>query len=892
MSFELFKKCAIKLTYGESHRGSGVIFKPSKNSKTIYIVTAKHVFFGENNAFKSCADRFLETKDILIQILFEFITPEVLEIKLKNDRFYFLRNKDIDLAFGVLNINQYSGINPELIVPLEILDCENCILERLNYFALGYPESGLGNSNVSQMSGFHLKYLNEEEGYLSTKFLSKNPSSFNNRAMLGFSGAGIFVKQKEGLGCLSHIQFLALDGHFHCTRLDQFLDEINQLIATFLPNEDLIELQAYIVFDNERLNFTEYGSLDFFKEKIKQELPAYLQEMKRIFSENDETLKEINIICKNAVGDESLLVDEELTRSVIPKLREKYNEINNQVKGLSYIYAYLGLVSTSSGRTRTSLFKKAISLNPEHQQTFLLQKQKLAGNTDAMKKTAENSLSGTIALYDQLIAVEENDLVKIRVIEEGMRKIYDFNSKNDNDLREESLKRYFEQLENTLRQSNLIRDFYKYISLGEICCNYLNKNDKALYFYQVATQILEKSLKNENDHAILEKLKSESSRLMEENSISLSEALYQQAIKEADAVLAKQEDKELKTSVTEVKQMMFAIQEELKNIKNQSRDHRSALEYLERQLSEISTDQFQKDQIIDFNLCEANKHIELLGNSTKAIKDYIDSVPRNYDLALNNNFKQDISYLIKDQVDRNLSDLIVPLIESVAKDSKNLSDNIHDFVKNAEKSLETITALKKQEIKNSEEQLRQLTITFNKDAMDKIDSFKAEAKNLNDSIAEKIGALVRAQNFSNEEKQLIMETLETAKYFFDDSAKTIYLKAGATDMDLGNSIRIMAGDLSGLVETQNRNFISLAKALLREDKKENLEVSIKPLTTSPESTAIELGDVPEDIGAKPSTLTQKTSDKQKPIVRFLKLSLLWIVLILIIYGVILVSDGR
>ena len=251
MSIDFFSTYAIQLDYGEELRGSGVIFKPSKFSKTIYIITAKHIFFGADNTFKSHTDISLKTINTVIRIFLEATFRESIEINLKNNAIYFLDNPEIDLAFGILDIDNSSCININLINPLEILDCENTSLEKINFFLLGYPSAGQANSNIPKMSSFRLKYLNEDKYCLSSNFVSDNPISSASKILYGLSGSGVFVKQKEGVSCLSHMQFFSSSNNFYCTRLDLFLDEMNLRIKQFFPEEELIKLQSYIILENE-----------------------------------------------------------------------------------------------------------------------------------------------------------------------------------------------------------------------------------------------------------------------------------------------------------------------------------------------------------------------------------------------------------------------------------------------------------------------------------------------------------------------------------------------------------------------------------------------------------------------------------------------------------------
>lgn len=550
------------------------------------------------------------------------------------------------------------------------------------------------------------------------------------------------------------------------------------------------------------------------------------------------------------------------------------------------------MLSNSSGQTRTSLFKKAISLNPEHQQTFLLQKQKNTGNTEAMKKIAENSLNDTIAIYDQLIIKEKNDLVKVKLIEEGLQKIYNFNSRSDDLLRDEAIEGYLKQLKYILMQTTMIRDFYKYSVLAFNYAEFYKNKEYSLYFYQIAICILEKSSRSELDSHELENLKAKFLQISDQYFLNLSDDRHKEAMAEADKILTNKEDKELKASVSEVKQMMFAFHEELRNIKAQNQGQSSTLEDLELQINQLSIDQFQKDQIIDFNIYEANKHIDLLGDSTKQIKEYIDNVPKNYDLILNNDFKQNISHLIREQVNKNLDNSVVPLIDSINDNSKELIKQLEDFTSSAENSINKINDLREQDIKASKDALTKLTADLNKNALDKITLFKQAASEFNELIIKKITALTEVRDFSDEEKQWIINSLKAAQSFFDSSAKTINLRAGNTDIDLGNHIRMIAGDLQGLVEAQNRNFISLARAFLGNNKKQRTDLTQNSITLSPEVTALQSSDKVETEDTLIIENTRKTSNKRKIIMRILKILLLLILLTLIISGMVVMNSGR
>lgn len=556
MSSEPFKKYVIRFDYGNTSTGSGVIFKPSKQSSTVYLITAKHNFFEKYYSIKEHTGTSIDVSNVSIHILLESVSIENIEIKLKNNKFYFLKNSSCDVAFAILNIDQSPEIDINSIHALEIFDCNNANLEKINYFSLGYPSGSATKIFLSNMSSFHLEYSNEEDQYFNTRFLSRNPSNFTlsrvDDYMAGLSGAGVFVRQKEGISCLSHIQFSVKEpNQLNAIRLDIFLDEINQVIESNSPDADLLSSQTYVLLDNEKLDFTEYGDLEFFKEKIKYELPAYRTELEKLFPYSKDLInKKVNEFIDGAINKKLEALDQEFIRSLIPCLRNKHNEIINQTKGLSYIYAYLAVASANyAAQTRTSLFKRAIALNPEHQQTFLLQKQKIMGNADARKKIVEESLIDTLTLYNQLIVDEKNELIKLKTIEEGMQKIYEFNGKNDKELREENLLHYFKQLESTLKQSSLIREFYKYSYLGDSYSKFFDNKEDALYFYQVAIRILEKSSTNENDSKTLEKLKEKSLHITKEFAAALSEDQHQKAIAEANEILAKQEDKELKASL-------------------------------------------------------------------------------------------------------------------------------------------------------------------------------------------------------------------------------------------------------------------------------------------------------------------------------------------------------
>lgn len=109
MSVDLIKKFAIDIKYEIENNctesgevsGSGVLFKSQHNSKTSYILTAKHLFFPKDvyedeNYFKKFTSDRIALKPEKLTIIRN--SKEKLSIVKYGDHAYFPKNSEADIA--------------------------------------------------------------------------------------------------------------------------------------------------------------------------------------------------------------------------------------------------------------------------------------------------------------------------------------------------------------------------------------------------------------------------------------------------------------------------------------------------------------------------------------------------------------------------------------------------------------------------------------------------------------------------------------------------------------------------------------------------------------------------------------------------------------------------
>lgn len=476
MSPDTLKKFVVKISF-DGKEGSGVLFKPEKNSRYSYIITAKHTFFtNDEEEINNKEKKEIKSDDITITRE----TSENNKITIYNNTMFFIdKNHEkgwIDLAFLIIKNSDNEKIG--IISTLEIQDTEeDDNTNKEEFCIIGYPKNSeeLENKINPYRVKYHQGSENEEIEYKEEFRSSDGGISFRPMPdqVVGISGGGVFslshnipLLRSIETNCKSHNIFIA-------TKIDYFIDDINSILQSiekkYEVELDPIRCGKSLMIGNEELNVNEYTDFNFLKEQVEKEKENVLKkfiENNRISSDND-----LRKISKNA-------------RGMIKK-------INNEREELSLIYIHLALLShkKSKRHATTRYFKQAIELNKKHKQIFLLEKHKREKNTfeELKLETDGESIEDKISRLSLLLKEDNNNINTVKII---IREIDGYNKKHS-DFISNQRKYYITNLEKIIINDKKIRDQYKYIQLADFFYSLINFKSEAHFFYRISIKVIE-----------------------------------------------------------------------------------------------------------------------------------------------------------------------------------------------------------------------------------------------------------------------------------------------------------------------------------------------------------------------------------------------------------------
>jgi hypothetical protein len=500
----------------ESENGSGVLFKPTKESQYAYLFTAQHVFLNENEGeYKNFNDRkkLIRTSDIFIYLenYDKLIKPYS---KDGNSYIYFLDSldyldsentkcpKNLDFAFLVFDLSDNDLINK--ISFLEVEDSIDNFYDITNqiFYIYGYPAAS-ENRSLNKAHPYKVKYNQDTskciyredfydfEGAVNIKFsnecnddVNPNMGIHDDNEVKGLSGSGVFVLGQYGNAKLRSIFFeVAKHDIFTCAKLDTLIDHINDKINNISEELSLkldqVQCGDKIFIEKEELDFSEYSDFSFFQDYVdkKNGLEKCLKNKARNYAELVDKYHEKEI------------------RSISRELKEEVNTLDEKKEDLSFAYAKLALIAHKHKKRRatTVYFKQAIKLNPKHKQILLLERE---GRRNSKKEIA-NYLSpiDAISELDKILKDESSEEDKEAILLELLKNIDKYLSglqkDSNSQIDDKDIDYYIKKLEYIFDHKYEIREHYRYFNLGVLIFRHSNHKIKkyALYYFSISEYI-------------------------------------------------------------------------------------------------------------------------------------------------------------------------------------------------------------------------------------------------------------------------------------------------------------------------------------------------------------------------------------------------------------------
>lgn len=685
MSSDAVKKYAIKIEYyyededGERvfSQGSGVIFKSHEKDQAYYILTAKHIFFPKNKKMTIEYGLFAEE---LINInkdnIFVFIEAYPEDNIIYSDiTVRFLANKQVDIGLIILPASE-TKIEKE-VSTIEFFDLDNNNYSSKNFFISGYPRITKNIEQISKLTPYIVQHHQfDESGH--TKMLCKSSPvlSMGNivASMQGISGAGTFIQERDGKLNLSHIQFGVIEPNtFLCTRLDTFTDEINKIITNNHPERYPVSINTKVVIDNESLNFDDFSNLDFFKNKIRNNALAYNKSIKDKFG----------VELTPSIFDNDFL-DGILIQENADKLRKVYKEIEQRSIALSYLYAYLAVIAhkNKSRRTTTALFKRAIDLNPEHEQVFILEKARRTNNFEKIEQTLLVSLEETIDFHESLISMENDLSIKIAKIKNAILDI--IKCEGDQALIEQEKEKYLEKLELAYESNHILRDPYKYQELGEFYLS-LGYKEKTLYFLHIAFYLLSSYPQTQSNALMMGAIKQQLDEITIDDGIDF-ESIKESANKKSLQIIKDQEDQNTKRTLEEVSRMLGTVYDDIYHIKLEENKREKTISSLESSLKSLSAKvdlQINQNSSHNLDTILINENISKLDIFNNALNKQLGSIQEKYEIYIDDKTRTELMSIIEEPIETMNSGL--SRINAAAHDAEN-------YIKRSEDSLKVLIA--------------------------------------------------------------------------------------------------------------------------------------------------------------------------------------------------------
>ncbi len=460
--------------WGSETWGSGIAFRPKKDSQFMYLLTARHNFF-EHRKYDATSDT-LDLCDFEVRISLGSIKNTLLKIA-NEDIYFFSRNSDgnfIDIAFIAIKITDDISLH-DLDV-LEIYNAYDNDQSKVRNIAAGYPKhagNNLTGNVVMQRYSMQFNSMNEDD--FSERMV--NPDGSLNfydgdfiGGLQGMSGGGVFTIGKNSKLALRSIIFAAIPPNaFECVRIDSILDRINEKIKKTNNAYPKIEFSSKILLENEIISLDEIIEFEYFRNIAREKSSLSVTAIKS----NDDIHRE--------------------SRS----LNKSYHDNKKDMDELSYKYAHLAVLACERGmRLATTLyFKKAIDLNPEHTVGLLLEKAEREGNSDALRNFTPKDILDLERKYNKILTKTEGSSERISIIKESLEEIIKVKDKKNNSADRVRVMKYFSSLlDEEVKVSKRLKPFYRYKDLADFYLLNLQDGSKSLYFYKLASCLLRNSV--------------------------------------------------------------------------------------------------------------------------------------------------------------------------------------------------------------------------------------------------------------------------------------------------------------------------------------------------------------------------------------------------------------
>jgi hypothetical protein len=686
MSTDLIKKFVIDIEYEiENIRFgcSGVIFKSNTDARIDYLLTAKHLFFpkdiyGEENYFKKVTQNKIPLEPEKLTLI--RYSREKLTISNYANYAYFPQNPESDIAIIPLKLHENTTHS------LKIFDFDNTEYEKINFLIAGYTKESKESKLPIKLKSYEVQHVSFEEDQSKeesgiAKLRSKMVLAFGSRdtvykSLNGISGAGAFVCDHQEAISLAYIVSGVDDiNTFLCTRIDMFIDELNLLLESQEVQDNFppLETNTEVFIEDEYLKFEEFSDFSFLEDSIKT---------------NAESAS--NKLLKSSLIDYNHDFQKE-----VAKLHKEHRELRNLENTLSYLYAYYAILANKNKKRHASaiLFKKAIELNPKHQQAFVLQKAKKDDNTEKMQMASE-SVEDIKNTCLEKIKNEINHHIKRETIKDAIFKINITNE--DANFKEERINTLLQELNKSYEQDITLKDTYKYYAIGQyyhsIANHYekkpdvfgenLDKYDYSFLYLTISKLLLDESYIFEEDH----ELRGATDELLTDivEKVKNKKVIEQLAVDEVEKILNARQNKNAKQTLAEIKEILLSIGYDTLQLKQSNSDERLLISTIKNRTAKIHENliaQNLKNNQHHLDIDQTNKNIKLITEASENLKEQIEKTPDKYQIFLDAETKKEI----KDTIDSQLYETVSKL-DQVSE----ISEKIQDYVTNAESHLNTI----------------------------------------------------------------------------------------------------------------------------------------------------------------------------------------------------------
>ena len=602
MTPDSLKKFIVKIH--SATEGSGVIFKPEKNSQYAYVFSAKHVFFEEKNA-----DEAYKKTSLTIDSIKIIIEEDKKEVKILNNTIYFLDfigDKSVDFAFAIVDL--FSNNLEDDILPLELEDSydEEYDISEQVFYIYGYPKSSKGNKNTSRP--YRVKYTQRtdvDEYFYQEEFRDVENNIDIDQGIgdevSGLSGSGVFLLNEHVIKLRSI--FIESTNHnvFICVKLNNIIDEVNiKLNEMFDENHKKLQLQEVqcgnkIIIEKNELNFSEYSDFSHFKKSIEKD-------------------KNFNDFCK----EKDISFDNKnISKKLKKKLQIERKELYKKTEAMSFVYAKLAILSHENGNryATTRYFKQAIKLNEKHKQALLLEKDLRDNDVENIIKkniqteSLEERVSSLIKALDKNINNKIKEDITNKIISDfnyySSKSINEYNNEKyfheNKEYFHENVSYHIKRLENIIENNVSIRVHYRYRKIAIFLLSFDNLIIKSysFHFFIICKEIVESLSKTTENKEFINSIY-ENISLLEKDDVSCK-SKKDAIIKAKNILLKKEEYFNFKT-----KEVIFNIYDKTSLITKENKELKHSFSNMEKEIDEIKTINYEAG----YNLIEISTEIE------------------------------------------------------------------------------------------------------------------------------------------------------------------------------------------------------------------------------------------------------------------------------------------